>query len=68
MNGYKHQFHDETLKDENVYRTTNKEKSYQVDNLDSNIKFLFYQQMKKWTSQKKKYYDGVLVTTIPSWF
>ena len=27
--------------------TTNKEKSYQVDNLGSNIKFLFYQQMKK---------------------
>ena len=33
--------------DENAYRTTNKEKSYQVDNLGSNIKFLFYQQMKK---------------------
>ena len=55
MIGCKDQSHGETWEDENVYRTTNKEKSSQVDNLDPNIKFLFYQQMKKWTSQKKKY-------------
>ena len=46
------------------YWRTKKEKHWYGNNFDSDIRFSFYQQIKKGTSKKEKNQDNALVTII----
>ena len=68
MISYKHWCHNKVWDVEDVLE--NCYKKYPGDSVDSNIRFLFWQEIKKWTSQKQKRQDSISVTTITSrfWF